>query len=107
VNSLNPWPEQDPAAPDPAPVSARETGAPHVYQEGSPSALDARGGRYTTDSGPYSHPGLERVGTKLSYCNGEIDAGSSNITLYIVWPYAWPPCIAQALPQWCMLPVEG
>jgi hypothetical protein len=33
----------------------------------------------------HPHPRLDRAGTKLSYCNGEIAAGSRNITLYIVW----------------------
>ncbi len=34
-----------------------------------------------------SYPQLDRAGTKLSYCNGEIGAGSSNITPYMVWAY--------------------
>src|ERR1700753_4116719 len=44
-----------------------------------------------------SRPRLGRAHTKLSYCNGEIQAASSNITLYVVGPYELPPCIAQAL----------
>jgi hypothetical protein len=35
--------------------------------------------------------------TNLSYCNGEIGPGSSNITLYIVWPYERPRQIAHTL----------
>jgi len=68
-----------------------------VYQQGSPSALDAFYGSDKADSARYHHPGLEWVGTKLSYCNGKIQAGSSNITLYMVWAYEIAPCIAQTL----------
>ena len=32
-----------------------------------------------------SYPWLGGAGTKLSYCNGEIQTASSNITLYMVW----------------------
>ena len=46
------------------------------------------------------------MGTKLSYCNGEIGPGSSNITLYIVWAYETPPCIAQTLQQMYAFRVE-
>lgn len=68
-----------------------------IYQEGSPSALDARSGPYRAVLAPHCHPRLGRVGTNLSYCNGEIGLGSSNITLYMVWAYPIPPCIAQTL----------
>ena len=46
-----------------------------------------------------SHPGLDRAGTKLSYCNGENGAGSSDITPYMVWPYERPRWVAQTLQQ--------
>ncbi len=52
----------------------------------------------STNNGPDS-PQAGEAGTNLSYCNGEIGAGSSNITLYIVWPYARPRQIAQTLQQ--------
>src|SRR6202035_4521332 len=35
--------------------------------------------------------------TNLSYCNGEITPGSSNITLYIVWPCVPPRQVAHTL----------
>ena len=44
-----------------------------------------------------SHPRLERAHTNLSYCNGEILPGSSNITLYLVSPWTGPRHIAQTL----------
>src|SRR5271169_6960090 len=47
----------------------------------------------------YSHPRLDRADTKLSYCNGEIGAGSSNITPYMVWPYPGPRWVAHTLQQ--------
>jgi hypothetical protein len=59
--------------------------------------LDAFYGSDKAGSARYHHPGLEWVGTKLSYCNGKIQPGSSNITPYMVWAYAIVPCIAQTL----------
>src|SRR5436305_9020924 len=56
-----------------------------VYQEGYPPALDAFCVPHKGLLERHPHPKLGRVGTKLSYCNGEIAAGSSNITLYMVW----------------------
>jgi hypothetical protein len=50
-----------------------------------PFVLDVRSTPYRADSTPRPHPRLGRVGTNLSYCNGEIGRGSSNITLYMVW----------------------
>ncbi len=47
----------------------------------------------------HSHPRLDRAGTKLSYCNGEIGAGSSNITPYMVWAYERPRWVAHTLQQ--------
>src|SRR5579859_884043 len=55
---------------------------------------------------PMSHPRLGRAGTKLSYCNGENGAGSSNITPYMVWPYGRPRWVAQTLQQIRTLWVE-
>ena len=70
-----------------------------VDQEDSSSALDAfRAPGRSQFAFPY-HPRLVRAGTKLSYCNGEIGAGSRNITPYIVWGYERPRCIAQTLQQ--------
>src|SRR5271168_5313763 len=46
-----------------------------------------------------SQPRLERAGTKLSYCNGEIGAGSSNITPYMVWACKGPRWVAHTLQQ--------
>jgi hypothetical protein len=46
-----------------------------------------------------SHPRLDRAGTKLSYCNGEIGAGSRNITPYMVWAYKGPRWVAHTLQQ--------
>src|ERR1700739_18993 len=42
----------------------------------------------------HSHPGLDRAGTNLSYCNGEFRAGSSNIKLYMLWPCPLPLPVA-------------
>src|SRR5258708_31155576 len=42
-------------------------------------------------------PRPDRAGTNLSYCNGEIGPGSSNITLYIVWPSALARWVAHTL----------
>jgi hypothetical protein len=53
-----------------------------------------------------SYPWLDGAGTKLSYCNGEIQAASSNITLYIVDCYEKPLCIAQTLHQWVAFQAE-
>lgn len=77
-----------------------------VYQADSSAALDAFCGPFRTGAAHDSHPRLGRVGTKLSYCNGEIGPGSSNITLYIVWGCGRPRCIAQTLQQTCTFMVE-
>src|SRR5271168_483819 len=55
----------------------------------------------------HSQPRLDRAGTKLSYCNGEIGAGSSNITPYMVWPYGRPRWVAQTLQQLNSFRVEN
>lgn len=55
----------------------------------------------------FAHPGLARAGTNLSYCNGEIVPGSSNITLYIVWPWKRAPLVAQTLQHVSGLQVES
>jgi len=55
-----------------------------VYQEDSSSALDAFRHLWRTFLAKRYHPKLDEVGTNLSYCNGEIQPASSNITLYIV-----------------------
>ena len=65
-----------------------------VYQEDSSSVLVALHGLEQTHLAQYSHPGLDRAGTNLSYCNGEIRVASSNITLYVVWAGIRPRCIA-------------
>jgi hypothetical protein len=57
--------------------------------------------------GQISHPGWQGGAQKLSYCNGEIGAGSSNITLYMVWPYERPRWVAQTLQQMRILRVES
>ena len=44
-------------------------------------------------------PPAGQGGTKLSYCNGEIGAGSSNITPYMVWRYERPRWVAHTLQQ--------
>src|SRR5579862_9625742 len=44
-------------------------------------------------------PQAGQGGTKLSYCNGEIGPGSSNITPYMVWPYKRPRWVAHTLRQ--------
>lgn len=49
--------------------------------------------------GDIPHPRLDRAGTKLSYCNGEIGAGSSNITPYMVWACKRPRWVAHTLQQ--------
>src|SRR5258708_7136643 len=62
---------------------------------------------YQTDSSPAENdacsdqcrPRLDRAGTNLSYCNGEIVPGSSNITLYIVWPCGRARWVAHTLQQ--------
>jgi hypothetical protein len=51
-------------------------------------------------------PGLDRAGTNLTHCNGQIGAGSSNITLYIVWPYEQAPQVAHTLQQMPILRVR-
>jgi len=51
-------------------------------------------------------PRLDRVGTNLSYCTGEIPPASSNITPYIVGGCKIAPCIAQSLQQMPGLRVE-
>jgi hypothetical protein len=66
-----------------------------VYQRDSPRRFDA----CRTVSGRHSHPRLDRAGTKLSYCNGEIGAGSSNITPYMVWACKRPRWVAHTLQQ--------
>jgi hypothetical protein len=42
-------------------------------------------------------PRAGEASTKLSYCNGRIGAGSSNITPYMVWPYGRPRWVAQTM----------
>ena len=66
-----------------------------VYQRDSPRRFDA----CRTVSGRHSHPRLDRADTKLSYCNGEIGAGSSNITPYMVWACKRPRWVAHTLQQ--------
>ena len=46
-----------------------------------------------------AHLRLDGASTKLSYCNGEIGAGSSNITPYMVWGCERPLWVAQTLRQ--------
>src|ERR1700722_7957681 len=48
-------------------------------------------------------PGLERATTNLTNCNGELGVGSSNITLYIVWPYPVALWVAHTLQQLSIL----
>src|SRR5271155_385206 len=52
-------------------------------------------------------PWLERASTNLSNCNGEMGAGSSNITLYVVWPYVLALWVAHTLQQMTGLLSEG
>jgi len=60
------------------------TGLAHVFTNKIPLAGSMHAGPNLRD---ILHPRLDRADTKLSYCNGEIGAGSSNITPYMVWPY--------------------
>src|SRR5579872_5168312 len=64
----------------------------YVYQKDTPAAGAALASNRL-------RPRLERAGTNLSNCNGEMGAGSSNITLYIVWPYVLALWVAQTLQQ--------
>src|SRR5260370_36549117 len=67
-----------------------------MFTQGIPH-LDSMHAR--VDGTTVSHPRLDRAGTKLSYCNGEIGAGASNITPYMVWPYERPRWGAHTLQQ--------
>ena len=73
-----------------------------VYQTGSRLPRAMHGSTFADQFSPR----LERVGTNLSYCNGEIGAGSSNITLYVVWPCVSPRWVAHALRHLPGLPGE-
>ena len=77
--------------------ASHRRGRKGVYEEDSPSVLVAWYGLGQTHPAQYSHPWLDRAGTNLSYCNGEIRVASSNITPYIVWAWIRPRCIAHTL----------
>jgi len=51
----------------------------------------------------HDRPRLERAGTNSTNCNGELGARSSNITLYIVWPFRPALWVAHTLQQLTIL----
>jgi hypothetical protein len=72
------------------------TAWPWVFTKGIPPPEFDAG---WTTSWRHCSPLAGWASTKLSYCNGEIGAGSSNITPYMVWACEGPLWVAQTLRQ--------